>query len=146
MNKQAMLSVITDFADLIMNASDYSVIPYYDIDNDTANRIRTYFSDDINNDDIVALISTSVFDTGKTGIVFTTYAVYTRDWGFLPKTDMNSYFEHDTATFTSSNDFDIDMLKDLMKVLFDIFSDELAKELTKGAKEIAKSLKDLFDI
>lgn len=82
-NKQEMLDCITGYVPALMNASGYSVIPYYNLDNNTISRIKEYFSYDISGDDIVALISTSVMDPGKTGLVFTTSAVYTRDWGFF---------------------------------------------------------------
>ena len=57
-----MLNYIFDYADSLMNASGYTVLPYYDLDNSTMNRIQTYFSSDINSDNIIALISTSVFE------------------------------------------------------------------------------------
>ena len=75
--KQEMLDCITSSVDLIMITSDYSLIPYYSLDNNTIGRIKEYFSYDIESEDIVALISTSVMDPGKTGIVFTTSTVYT---------------------------------------------------------------------
>ena len=135
MNKQAMLNYIFDYADSLMNASGYTVLPYYDLDNSTMNRIQTYFSSDINSDNIIALISTSVFDSGKTGIVFTNYAVYTRDWGILPETDTNFLFEYDTASFTTY----------IMERLFEISMNDTAKEIAKDFKDIAQSFKNWLD-
>lgn len=128
-----------------MSFSLRTVIPYYDLDNSTINRIKSYFSEDISRDDIVALISTSVFETGKTGIVFTSYAVYTRDWGFLPETDVNPFYEYDNAKFTSSNDFETGVLKYLMEELFEIYMNDAAKELAKDFKDIAQNFKDWLD-
>ena len=145
MNKQAMLNYIFDYADSLMNASGYTVLPYYDLDNSTMNRIQAYFSSDINSDNIIALISTSVFDSGKTGIVFTNYAVYTRDWGILPETDTNFLFEYDTASFTSSNDFQIGVLTYIMERLFEISMNDTAKEIAKDFKDIAQSFKNWLD-
>ena len=105
----------------------------------------TYFSSDINSDNIIALISTSVFDSGKTGIVFTNYAVYTRDWGILPETDTNFLFEYDTASFTSSNDFQIGVLTYIMERLFEISMNDTAKEIAKDFKDIAQSFKNWLD-
>ncbi|WP_455035129.1 hypothetical protein [Lachnoanaerobaculum gingivalis] len=145
MNKQAMLNYIFDYADSLMNASGYTILPYYDLDNSTMNRIQSYFSSDINSDNIVALISTSVFDPGKTGIVFTNYAVYTRDWGILPETDINFLYEYDTASFTSSNDFQIGVLTYIMERLFEISINDTAKEIAKDFKDIAQSFKNWLD-
>ena len=128
MNKQAMLNYIFDYADSLMNASGYTVLPYYDLDNSTMNRIQTYFSSDINSDNIIA-----------------NYAVYTRDWGILPETDTNFLFEYDTASFTSSNDFQIGVLTYIMERLFEISMNDTAKEIAKDFKDIAQSFKNWLD-
>ena len=146
--KQEMLDCITSSVDLIMVTSDYSLIPYYSLDNNTIGRIKEYFSYDIESEDIVALISTSVMDPGKTGIVFTTSTVYTRDWGFFPDTDDNWYWDADGANFSSSNDFDKEMLRIIMKELFDISMNGIVegfKDVKDATKDIAQGFKDLFD-
>lgn len=147
-NKQEMLDCITGYVPALMNASGYSIIPYYNLDNNTIARIKEYFSYDISGDDIVALISTSVMDPGKTGLVFTTSTVYTRDWGFFPDTDENWYWDADDATFSSSNDFEVYVLQLIMKDLFDISMNGLVegfKDVTNATKDIAQGFKDLFD-
>ena len=107
----------------------------------------------IESEDIVALISTSVMDPGKTGIVFTTSTVYTRDWGFFPDTDENWYWDADGANFSSSNDFDKEMLRIIMKelLILPLFHSQIYqivegfKDVKDATKDIAQGFKDLFD-
>lgn len=146
--KQEMLYCVLNNSDFIMRRSDHTIIPYCDLDNSTISRIKEYFSYDISSDDIVALISTSVFDPGKTGIVFTTSCVYTRDWGFFPDTDENYLWNAENATFSSSNDFEPGVLRTVMQELSEILMNALLgdfKDVADATKDIAKGFKNLFN-
>ena len=69
--KDRMLSIITNKVNWFMTKSSFEVIPYNELPQSVFNRVKEYFASDAKYEDIVCLISTSILETGKCGVLFT---------------------------------------------------------------------------
>jgi hypothetical protein len=141
--KERMLKYILNNVNWLMNTtSSVEVIPYYDLSWDTFDRVRRYFAEDADYSEVVCLISTSIMEVGKSGILFTTYNVYTKAWGgILATAKKNSLYGSSVAEFDffNSTEFDIDRMKELMSDLADItFEEDLKGETDQPNQEKIK--------
>lgn len=128
--KDRMLSYITDNVKWFMTTStSVEVIPYYELSTSVFNRAKKYFAKDAQYEDVVCLISTSVLETGKSGILFTTEYVYSKAWGgILTGVYKNWIFSSFSAEFDIINEFDTERMKQLMSDLADISIEEDDRE------------------
>ena len=124
--KDRMLNFISNNVKWFLNTdSSVEVIPYYNMSSSVFSRAKEYLvSGYIDFDDVVCLVSTSILDSGKSGILFTTDAMYCKSWGLLTTKYHNYYFSYEFAEFDFHNDFYEDRMKELMKNLYDISIDE----------------------
>ena len=101
------------------------IIPYYNLSRAMFSRAKEYLvSGCVDEDDVVCLVSTSILEPGKSGILFTTDAMYCKSWGLLTTKYRNYYSRYDFAKFDFHNDFYEDRMKELMKNLNDISIEE----------------------
>lgn len=124
--KDRMLNHISNNVEwfLVTDAS-VEVIPYYNMTNSVFSRAKEYLVDGyVDFDDVVCLVSTSILEPGKSGILFTTDAMYCKSWGLLTTKYRNYYFSYEFSEFDFHNDFYEDRMKELMKDLNDISVDE----------------------
>lgn len=123
--KDRMLDHISNNVKWFLSTDTFEVIPYYNMSNSVFNRAKDYIvSGYIDFDDVVCLVSTSIFESGKSGILFTTDAMYCKSWGLLTTKYHNYYFDYDSANFDFHNDFYENRMKELMKALNDISVDK----------------------
>ena len=118
--KDRMLEHIKNNARWLMQTDTYEFIPYYELSASTFSRVKDYIASDAQYNDVVCLISTSVFSNGKSGILFTTDYVYSRNWGPLNKIYKNSISSYATTEFDYANDFYSDRMRELMSDLYGI--------------------------
>lgn len=139
--KDKMLAYIKTNVKEFITTSSYEIIPYNELSTTVFNRAKNYFAKDADYDDVVCLISTSIFETGKSGILFTTDFVYSKAWGgILTGIYKNSIHKSNTAEFDVINEFDTEIMKELMSGLADIANAETKKELSE------KKLENAFNI
>lgn len=124
--KERMLNHITNNVKWFLSTDNsVKVIPYYNMSNTIFSTAKKYLvSEYVDFDDVVCLVSTSILEPGKTGILFTTDAMYCKSWGLLTKKCHNYYFSYDFAEFDFYNEFYENRMKELMKDLNDISIDE----------------------
>ena len=134
--KDRMLDYITNnIYGFMTNTVSLQVIPYNELSVSTFNRAKQYFANDAEYSDVVCLISTSVWETGKTGILFTTDYVYSKAWGLFQGIYKNSIYSSSSAQFDYVNDFDIDRMRMIMSGLANIACDEDNKKKTQNTIE-----------
>ena len=121
--------------------SSVEVIPYYSMSSSVFSRAKEYLvSGYVDFDDVVCLVSTSILDPGKSGILFTTDAMYCKSWGLLTTKYHNYYFSYEYAEFDFHNDFYENRMKELMKDLNDISIDEDENE------QLNKKINDVIEM
>lgn len=107
-------------------------------------RAKQHIAWDAQYSDVVCLVSTSILETGKSGVLFTTSRVYSKTWGPLTAKCKNSIFAYGTADFDFINDFDEDRMRELMSDLADISNDEDEKE--RKAQKREETLQTIEDV
>lgn len=124
--KDRMLNHISNNVEWFLNTDvSVEVIPYYNMTNSVFSRAKEYLvTGYVDFDDVVCLVSTSILEPGKSGILFTTDAMYCKSWGLLTTKYQNYYFSYEFPDFDFHNDFYEDRMKELMKDLNDISVDE----------------------
>ena len=68
-------------------------------------RQDSFFAGEAYYEDVVCLISTSIMEQGKTGILFTTDYMYSKSWGSFTKACKNWIYSSYAAEFDFINDF-----------------------------------------
>lgn len=127
--KDRMLAHITNNVNWFMTTSaSVEVIPYYDLSTSTFNTVKQYIASDVEYSDVVCLISTSILEKGKSGILFTTDYVYSKSWGILTGRYKNMIYTSSCAEFGLTVDFNPDRMRELMSDLSDISIKEDEKE------------------
>ena len=88
--KDKMLNYISDNVKWFLSTdSSIEVIPYHKMSNAVFARAKQYLvSGDVKFEDVVCLVSTSILESGKSGILFTTDAMYCKSWGGLLTTNI----------------------------------------------------------
>ena len=83
--KDRMLNHISNNVEWFLNTDvSVEVIPYYNMTNSVFSRAKEYLvTGYVDFDDVVCLVSTSILEPGKSGILFTTDAMYCKSWGLL---------------------------------------------------------------
>lgn len=124
--KDRMLKHITNNVKWFLSTdSSVEVIPYYNLSRDVFFKAKECVASEyVDEDDVVCLVSTSILEPGKSGVLFTTDAVYCKSWGLLTKKYHNYYFEYEYAEFDFHNDFYENRMRELMKDLNDISEEE----------------------
>lgn len=118
--KDKMLNYISDNVKWFLSTdSSIEVIPYHKMSNAVFARAKQYLvSGDVKFEDVVCLVSTSILESGKSGILFTTDAMYCKSWGGLLTTKhYNYYVNYEFAEFDFYNEFHENRMKVLMKNL-----------------------------
>lgn len=140
--KDKMLNYISNNVKWFLNTdTSVEVIPYYNMSSSVFLRAKEYLvSGYVDFDDVVCLVSTSIFEPGKSGILFTTDAMYCKSWGLLTTKYHNNYFSYEFAKFDFHNDFDENRMKALMKNLNDISIKEDETE------QLNKKINDVIDM
>src|SRR5699024_8927235 len=93
------------------------------------NRAKQYFASSAEFSDVVCLISTSIMDIGKSGILFTTDYVYSKAWGgIFTGSYKNWIYSSFIAEFDVINEFNTERMKELMSDLADIGIEENDRE------------------
>lgn len=140
--KDIMLNYISNNVKWFLNTdTSVEVIPYYNMSSSVFLRAKEYLvSGYVDFDDVVCLVSTSIFEPGKSGILFTTDAMYCKSWGLLTTKYHNNYFSYEFAKFDFHNDFYEDRMKALMKKLNDISIEEDETE------QLNKKINDVIDM
>ena len=144
--KERMLNHIQSNVGWFMTTSVYKVIPYTELSRSLFNTAQASFAGGAVYENVVCLISTSVWSDGKSGILFTTQNVYTKAWGgLLTSSYKNPLSDGYFATFSSNfNEFDTDRMKELIWDLYTISEDEDEKE--RKRQEAAQRLKQFGEI
>lgn len=124
--KERLLGHITSNIDYFMETTAaVKVIPYTEITDAVLARAQQYIASlTIDRDEVVCLISTSISEYGKSGILFTTDAVYCRAWGIFTSKYWSLYYTADIAEFGIYNEFNPDRMREIMRGLDYINSDE----------------------
>lgn len=140
--KDIMLNYISNNVKWFLNTdTSVEVIPYYNMSSSVFLRAKEYLvSGYVDFDDVVCLVSTSIFEPGKSGILFTTDAMHCKSWGLLTTKYHNNYFSYEFAKFDFHNDFYEDRMKALMKKLNDISIEEDETE------QLNKKINDVIDM
>lgn len=127
--KDRMLSHIINNVNWFMTTSNFEVIPYYELTSKDFNRAKQYFASSAEFSDVVCLISTSIMDIGKSGILFTTDYVYSKAWGgIFTGSYKNWIYSSFIAEFDVINEFNTERMKELMSDLADIGIEENDRE------------------
>lgn len=129
--KERMLEVVKKYKHLLEINLSCEFIEYYNITDSTLSTIRSCFSGDIQLEDIVCLISTSIFEDGKCGIVFTTDCIYSKSWGLFSSVYKNYYSLSFESDFGSMADFNHNGMIFIMDLLENISLEEDALALKK---------------
>lgn len=132
--KDRMLEHITNNVNWFLNTNtSIEVIPYYSLSNSVFSRAKDYIATSyVDKEDVVCLVSTSILEPGKSGILFTTDAMYCKSWGILTTKYENYYFCHEYAEFDLHNDFHENRMKELMEDLNQISIDEDEDKQVQG--------------
>lgn len=140
--KDRMLNHISSNVKWFLNTDvSIEVIPYYNMTNSVFARAKEYLvTGYVDFDDVVCLVSTSILEPGKSGILFTIDAMYCKSWGLLTSKYQNYYFNYDFAEFDFHNDFYENRMKELMKDLNDISVDEDETE------QLNQKINDVIDM
>lgn len=157
--KERMLNHITKNVKWFLSTNtSVEIIPYYNMSYEVFSRANECLvSGYVEFEDVVCLVSTSVLEPGKSGILFTTDAMYCKSWGLFTTKYKNYYFSYEYAEFDFHNDFYEDRMKEMMEDLNDISIDEDENEIyikkfneiiDKGKKigEVALGSMALIDI
>lgn len=145
--KERMLEHIRNNVNWFMRAANIKIISYIDLNLKTFKTAKSSFAWDAEYEDVVCLISTSVMEDGKCGVLFTTESVYTKAWApFGVSTAYKcDYWEGYSAEFSSVlNDFDIEKMQEMLSDLFDIGYDEDEKD--RKQEEVTKQLEKLGEV
>ena len=129
--KDEMLKYIVKNVNWIMTTNEsVEVIPYDELQDSTFRRVKQCFASDAKKEDVVCLISTSILETGKTGVLFTTNYVYCKAWGPLTKSCKNRICRNadSFAEFDWYNEFDTGRMKRMMVQLNEIAMDAQKEE------------------
>ena len=99
--KDRMLDHIKNNVNWFLSSdASVEVIPYYNMSSAVFLRAKKYLvSGYVDEDDVVCLVSTSILEPGKSGILFATDAMYCKSWGLLTTKYHNYYFSYDFAEF-----------------------------------------------
>lgn len=141
--KDSMLQCIMNNAEWLMTTSTaVEVIPYYELSYDTFSRAKQYFAKSAEYEDVICLISTSVIQLGKSGILFTTDYVYSKAWGgILTGSYRNSIYSPYEAEFDVINEFDTERMRTLMSALAGIAQeDDQKQQLQDTLKTIGNTI------
>jgi len=130
--KEKMLYYIRNCANTVIKGSN-NIVPYNKMTQSHFQSIKKHITSNVNIEDIVCLISTSILDVGKTGALFTVDGVYVKGWGIMTKTYYCSYSEVANANFGGVTDVNKEQMCNLMKKLEEILSDE-KKKINKEKK------------
>lgn len=123
--KERMLEYISNNLKWLLSTDSFEFIPYYSMSNTVFSRAKEYLvNGDVVLDDVVCLVSTSILELGKSGILFTTDAMYCKSWGIFTKKCRNHYFNYEFAEFNFYNEFYEERMKGLMKDLYGVSIDE----------------------
>lgn len=138
--KDKMLTHIKEKVYYLMNTTTFDVVPYSELSMDVFMRVKQYFASDAQYSDVVCLVSTSILEPGKSGILFTTEYIYCKNWGVLTNTYKNRLDSPEVAEFSSLSEFDICKMKELMLELKNIEVEEARK------KQREKVLEDVIEL
>lgn len=140
--KDRMLQYITSNVNWFMTTStSVQVIPYYELSNEDFNRAKQYFANDAQYEDVVCLISTSVMNTGKSGILFTVDCVYNKAWGgIFTGCYKNPIRSFNTAEFDIINEFDIERMRELMSDLTEITLEDEKEQFNETLKDVGTKI------
>lgn len=142
--KDSMLAHITNNVKWLMTTENVEIIPYYNLSYTDFNRAKQYFAGSAEYDDVVCLLSTSVLDTGKSGVLFTTENVYSKAWGgILTSSYKNGIYSSAIAEFDFINEFDTERMKELMSDLADIAVREEFETKEQEQDEKQEKLKNI---
>lgn len=135
--KEKMLDYIMDNIQWLLATEASEVVPYYNMSEEVFYRAKEYLAEGwIDPEEVVCLVSTSIFRPWKSGIVFTTDCIFCKPWGAYNK-HMCFYWAYECADFGLVNgDFHEDRMKILMKGLEEI-SEEEDEQLQQKSNEIA---------
>lgn len=144
--KDRMLNYITSNTKWFMTSSNYDVIPYDKLSKETFNKARQFFAGEAYYEDVVCLISTSIMERGKTGILFTTDYMYSKSWGPFTKACKNWIYSSYAAEFDFINDFNEERMKELLLDLSTIALEEDEKEeKEQKAQNFVNKVNDTVD-
>lgn len=139
--KDRMLSIITNKVNWFMTKSSFEVIPYNELPQSVFNRVKEYFASDAKYEDIVCLISTSILETGKCGVLFTTNSVYSKAWGgVLTGIYKNRISAPSNAEFDTINEFDTERMRKIITDLATIIEEEKKEEEKKEKERIRNNV------
>ena len=141
--KDKMLDYITSNANWFMTAANIEVIPYYELSPATFNRARQYFAGSADIADVVCLISTSILEPGKSGVLFTTEYVYSKAWGGIFTGSYKNSLDSSSPKFDIINDFDEDRMREIMSDLAQLSADDISEGIEKTLKSLEKSLEKM---
>ena len=124
--KERMLNHIQNNAGWFMTASNYKVIPYTELSTNIFNTAKSNFAWDADYDDVVCLISTSIWEDGKCGVLFTTKNVYTKSWGGpFTSSYKNPLSKGYSAEFSNNvNEFNTSRMREMLWDLYTIAQEE----------------------
>lgn len=145
--KDTMLEYISGNVDWFMDTSSYSVIPYYELSNSILNRFAQKCNFEIDKNTVVCLVSTSIMETGNSGILFTTEYIYTKSWGgWLTSSYKYRLNAYDSCEFSIVTEFNKERMREIMSDLSDISRNEDLKSIGESIGEIGKSIEQLLGI
>jgi hypothetical protein len=138
--KNRMLNHITNNIRYFMkNPPTLEVISFNDLSKTDFITAKESFAYNARYEDVVCLISTSVFETGKSGILFTTSYVYTKAWGIFTEAYQNSIYRSEQARFGNNSDFSASRMREIMSDLSKTDGEQVVDEL------LGYALNKLFD-
>lgn len=139
--KERMLNHIQNNVNWFLTTdASVEVIPYYSLTQSVFSRVQEYISGYVDIDEVVCLVSTSIWEIGKSGILFTTDAMYCKSWGLLTTKYVYYYWEASSATFDFHNDFYENRMKEIMGDLYKIGTEEDENE------KLVQNINDIIDV
>ena len=122
------------------------VIPYDELSKEVFCRAQQYFAKSAEYEDVVCLISTSIMQLGKSGILFTTDYVYSKAWGgIFTGWYKNCIHNPNEAEFDVVNEFDPERMKVLMADLSKMANQYDEEKKRKEQKQkIEKTIGGIF--
>lgn len=143
--KYSMLKCIENNVNELMKSTiSLEVIGYNELTKPVFNNAKQKIAYDAKYEDVVCLISTSTFETGGSGILFTINDVYSKNWGGLDRAYKNSIFNSDLAKFGDSNIFYTNKMREVMAELAKIAGKEALLELGELAVRGAMAALEYF--
>ena len=99
---------------------------YKTLPDEVFERVRRYITSDVDREDVVCLFSTSIWEEGKCGILFTMDRVYMKGWGILTSTRSCKYSEYKTAKFPG--DVNEPKMRSILETLYRMIQDDQARQ------------------